>query len=1050
MADTDSIKKLLRSVLQSSKEGVSLSTLQSDYRSLCGDSIPLKKLGYSRLEDYLRSIPSVVHLESHMGELRCFAVVCQKTAHIAELVAKQKSSKKSGRSHIICIIRLLKLLNSLNASTLSTGRYVAPFENVQVNSGKGLKQMLNIIFVFYCISQKQRKKHVASSVSFRKAPRTSLDKQQVVLQTSQCIYYPVFKNIPEVYQKLNVSLYYHFGSYNVELVRRRMSKLLEKYYSGVWMSKLSELYSNIFSENLHPHALIDIKKWTDICMVEKPSITHQSDRLIYPPLPPKPSPRPLTPPTSLNATSSPAEVCERIKEILHRCSHGLWASALPKLYVDTYKMPFPEHILDNLSLLLNICIVEYPLSHDKTKAILYSSPTNKKKEKQCTDQTLPFGLEVSAPVLPPCLVGPSVQYSSVLITDVKSSNAVTIRYVGEKYSDAQEAMEETMSSFYKQRFAQFALCKAVVGQLVAVSEEDGDEVTRAQVVEIISEDKVKVYYLDYGFLVETSRVNMLELRQDFLSLPFQATCVSLADLQAFCSHPSVLSSLNKLVGKILLMETIEPRQENKASVVVLYDTSQEDDININSTCLKALQDHSMNNPLTVKATCQNVCVTNVDPEGIIYCQLPCRGRARLCQLLEETEAIFSSQHKKSTFLVSRPFSGKVCLAQYKGKWARVEITVTYASKVVEILFIDLGVPMTADVTDLREFPPALLPDFIIIPPQITRCRLAELRVPGGRWSPRAVLLVKKAVLGAEDCKLMISELEQHKGNLLVYVYLFIGTQSLELDKSVNHQLAQSESWNKAITQKDAFDHTTSNPAVSVTNEPSFGAGVSSSLKVTSTPETTLPLLKLPQPPTHLSFLFQPDQFMDVFVTLVHDPGHFVLQPWLDMHKLAILMGDMILYYTRKWTGSSTICVQKGEVYAAKVGKKWCRVQVKEICDSDSVCVYELDYGKTKVVHRSVFQPLVTDFRQLPFQAVVAQLAGSEGVTRRQWSDEASLLFRKHVEHRALVAKVERVLDVKGHLWECRLLAYLVDTSMEDTDLWIHSLMADVCDEPSTA
>lgn len=73
-------------------------------------------------------------------------------------------------------------------------------------------------------------------------------------------------------------------------------------------------------------------------------------------------------PTSASSASHvSAEVCERIKEILHRCSHGLWASALPKLYVDTYKMPFPEHILDNLSLLLNICIVEYPLSHDKTK-----------------------------------------------------------------------------------------------------------------------------------------------------------------------------------------------------------------------------------------------------------------------------------------------------------------------------------------------------------------------------------------------------------------------------------------------------------------------------------------------------------------------------------------------------------------------------------------------------------------------------------------------------------------------------------------------------------
>lgn len=63
------------------------------------------------------------------------------------------------------------------------------------------------------------------------------------------------------------------------------------------------------------------------------------------------------------------------------------------------------------------------------QAILYSSPTDEeeKEDEQCKDQTLPSGLEVWSPVLPPCLVGPSVQYSSVLITDVKSSNAITIR-----------------------------------------------------------------------------------------------------------------------------------------------------------------------------------------------------------------------------------------------------------------------------------------------------------------------------------------------------------------------------------------------------------------------------------------------------------------------------------------------------------------------------------------------------------------------------------------------------------------------------------------------
>lgn len=63
----------------------------------------------------------------------------------------------------------------------------------------------------------------------------------------------------------------------------------------------------------------------------------------------------------------PSKVFVRVKEILCQCGQGVWASALPKLYMDTYKMPFPEHILDNLSLLLDICRVEYPLAHDKTK-----------------------------------------------------------------------------------------------------------------------------------------------------------------------------------------------------------------------------------------------------------------------------------------------------------------------------------------------------------------------------------------------------------------------------------------------------------------------------------------------------------------------------------------------------------------------------------------------------------------------------------------------------------------------------------------------------------
>lgn len=64
-----------------------------------------------------------------------------------------------------------------------------------------------------------------------------------------------------------------------------------------------------------------------------------------------------------------------------------------------------------------------------------------------------------------------------------------------------------------------------------------------------------------------------------------------------------------------------------------------------------------------------------------------------------------------------------------------------------------------------------------------------------------------------------------------------------------------------------------------------------------------------------------------------------------------------------------------------------------------------------------------------------------------------MVFRNHVEDRALVAQVERVQElseVKGELWERRLTVYLVDTTLEKRDLWIHNLIADIGGELTSA
>lgn len=71
MQDPELIAKTLRAVLHPFKNGVPLSELQAEYRSLTGEWIPFRHLGHGTLEGYLESIPGVVRMEgSKTGEVR--------------------------------------------------------------------------------------------------------------------------------------------------------------------------------------------------------------------------------------------------------------------------------------------------------------------------------------------------------------------------------------------------------------------------------------------------------------------------------------------------------------------------------------------------------------------------------------------------------------------------------------------------------------------------------------------------------------------------------------------------------------------------------------------------------------------------------------------------------------------------------------------------------------------------------------------------------------------------------------------------------------------
>ncbi|XP_051993911.1 tudor domain-containing protein 7A-like [Xyrauchen texanus] len=1074
MSDVELVKKMLRAVLQSSKHGVALARLQGDYRALTGEVIPHRKFGHATLESFLHSIPGVVRLErSSTGEVMCFAGVCEETAHIAQLVARQKTSKKSSCS------KLMNFHMRTKSSSLFSP-YVKPRMSLRqpghTTRGSASKPSFH----------PNQWQVYSTDVPSTRAPSRQLSRKSAGSESSVPSRFHTDIKPQPVKNNQTPAQNKPVNHAKVELVQSRIKQLLQKYCSGVWLSKIPQLYREMFKEELHMHK--EVETWTHICNVEKPGNNNIVDRLVYPVSEPSPKPRtvptvapskqpsnsatlkppspgpqtihilsalainvphpaqksqaPLSPmspdsstphfpvpetpkppthslitPPSTPPSDQPLnpEFKEKLRQLLNKYSQGLWAHALPQLFQEAFGCEFPQYILDDLSLLAGTCLVEYPMPDIRKRAILYTLPSH--VQTQPRPRPRPLLITCSGNQHVPPLSIPMTEFKSVLVMEIGNTNNVVLRFVGEGYSKALEEMEEAMLQFYSKVGSGLCLLSPRIGQMLAVAIED-DAVLRAQVHQV-TEDNVKVYFVDHGFSEVVSRKKLLQLLDQFLTLPFQATTCQLAGLEQFSRDAVVLKTLDSLaVGRTLLAEIVE---REDTPLIVLYDTSQNDDVNVNAVCLKALQDKSMENPLQVNSVYTNVCVTNVCFDGSIYCQLPSRGQAKLKDILDKIEAHFSSQLTWE-LLVSKPFCGKVCLAKYKGKWARVEITNLHGSQVLDILFLDLGLPASLEVSELREIPPIYLRELITIPPQAIKCHLADLNADGGVWPPEAVLWLRETVLNKAPRCMKIVKLDKTR---TVHVYLFSGNGVHDPQSSVNSQLASCQFWHRDIYLSRIAR--VSEPFTSETEDTPHSPSTQSSNGLTLPPQLELPKM---------------GQNMDVFVSVACHPGHFVLQPWQDLYKLVVLMGEMILYYNKQEV--THIEIQKNRVYAAKIDNNWHRVLVKGVLTNGLVSVYELDYGKYELISYSRLQPLIDEFRQLPFQGISAQLAG---VKNGVWCEEASMVFRNHVEKKPLVAQIESIEEGEWP-WERKISVYLVDTTRDDNDIWIHNIMVEFLDELS--
>ncbi|GAB1603850.1 tudor domain-containing protein 7-like isoform X2, partial [Argonauta hians] len=175
-----------------------------------------------------------------------------------------------------------------------------------------------------------------------------------------------------------------------------------------------------------------------------------------------------------------------------------------------------------------------------------------------------------APLLLPC-----ERFWDVYVCFLSSLTDIIVRIVGENYSERLVELEAEIMKW----FPEDAEDSIVEGDICAAKVDDS--VHRVKVLHMDQRKTVECLFLDHGDSDRLALCRLRKLDPSLNYLPYQAIPCYLVGLeQHSCNFPAIERLMDMALGKTCVAEAVT--KDNKI-YAVLYDTSGDDDININKT-----------------------------------------------------------------------------------------------------------------------------------------------------------------------------------------------------------------------------------------------------------------------------------------------------------------------------------------------------------------------------------------------------------------------------------------------------------------------------------
>jgi len=420
--------------------------------------------------------------------------------------------------------------------------------------------------------------------------------------------------------------------------------------------------------------------------------------------------------------SNEFEIVKKVWQMIRSSVGGVFIKSVPERYIATYSLSLPEN-WHQLAKQSEGKLFTFEVNSFNEPIMFAIGELNSLADRPPTTPTTP---EVPTQLIPELQFPWKEKLWNVFITSAFSTNDICGRLIGDTYSGALDRLLNEMEIIMMTDKKEPAEVKRNQIYLTSIAE----CWHRIRVVEI-GEKQANCICIDNGDYEWIPLNEIYVCKPEFLTIAPQAFKLSLFGLEDFENDPNMAQqpffeplSLKSLVGEVMIDQKEWQQNKTQAIKMILYDTSTDDDVNLNESLISTILRSIPAPVLSIKDSNQ-VIVTSIGDEAI-HCQLV-KSASYIQQLINAVAKTDLAKHRG--FYVDKSDKKQIYLV-YDAKlknWYRARLERLMDGDMALMSYVDLGAKATVAAKDIYRLDKLSFVLFFY-PPQVIKFGLFNVQL----------------------------------------------------------------------------------------------------------------------------------------------------------------------------------------------------------------------------------------------------------------------------------------------------------------------------------